>query len=145
MTETFVETQVRLVLERQCGDAFMEVLAPMCREGADMTLIMCDYGDKGNVAFKTSLSRLDLVRTAEALIERWRTGIVPLCPPDIELPDPETFMLLGDELKKRTPAGVGFAVIMGRGALTLYVATIAREDVIALLENEALPHWRADT
>jgi len=48
--ETFVQKQIRLVLEKQCREA-AEHLAPKIPAGTGFALFLFDFGAKGNLAY----------------------------------------------------------------------------------------------
>jgi hypothetical protein len=150
-TESAIEREVRLVLEKQCADAFMQL-----RRGAlaavDFTLLFFDYGEEGqtgNVAFKTTLSAFEVVEAFTLLTNSWksrlpRVGFGPL--KGAKIHERATIEAIAESIKR--PEGVGFALLVGRGELTSYIASGARgtgekgEGVHAMIENDLLPRWR---
>ena len=70
MAESFVQTQVRLVLEQQCADVFWALHRGALAD-RDFTVLLFDYG-VGNVAFKTKLALAALVSTWTLLLNSWR-------------------------------------------------------------------------
>lgn len=140
--ETFVEKQVRLVLEQQCAGVFMKLVARELR-GYDFTLVAFDYGG-GNVAFKTTLERSTLVETIKAMLERWRTGRLPERPGSVSpLLGPTELGHLNAIISGLLPAGTGFALVVGKGDWTVYIASTGRADATALFKD-LLPRFEAE-
>lgn len=54
--ESLVEKQVRLVLEQQCADLGRELKARV-PAGVGFMLILSDFGDRGNLAYVSTISR----------------------------------------------------------------------------------------
>lgn len=146
MSETMVQKQVRLVLEQQCASAFTKFVAPLARRGYELTLLAFDFGDDqpGNVAFKTSLQRPPLIATVKALLERWQTGDAPDYDRSVQLLSPDGLKALGALIKEELPAGVGYAIINGRGATTIYIANGDRESMTEMLARELVPQWERE-
>lgn len=69
MGETFVQKQVRLVLEQQCRD-IAEKLKAMCPAGVGFTLFLTDFGEKGNTSYVSTCDREDMIRLLEEHLER---------------------------------------------------------------------------
>lgn len=138
MSESFVETQVRLVLEQQCADVFRALHGGALAE-RDFTILLFDYG-VGNVAFKTKLALAALVSTWTMLLDSWR-GLATRRP----LPGvgPLQLQQYGKEAASRVPAGVGFALLIGEDEESAYIATADRTDMLRMVGNELLPKWRA--
>lgn len=138
MPDSFVETQVRLVLEQQCADVFWALQrGPLADR--DFTILLFDYG-KGNVAFKTKLALSELVATWTLLLDSWR-GLAQRRPvPGL---DAEQLQAFGRETASRVPAGCGFALLIGRDEESGYIATANRDDMLRMVGNELLPQWRA--
>lgn len=140
--ESIVQTQVRLVLEQQCA-ALFGLLWPAFAHLCDLTLLVYDFGDSGNVAFKTSLrTRPELVRICEATLERWRTGMPGPVEPGAALPDEEILRVAAEIAKREMPAGVGFSLLLGRGTTSVYISNGERSTVAELIRNDLLPQWR---
>ncbi len=137
MTETVVAKQVRLVLEQQCAQIFMRVLAHEHRErGYDCTLFMFDYGDgaEGNVAFKTSLSRDAFLDTIDRLLASgWARGEMRFVEPGEKVMGAERLVYLHHALKALCPAGVGYALLVGSGDAVQYISTGHRPGVAEML------------
>jgi len=142
MTESFVETQVRLLLERQCSDVFFALLRRLeAVQDAEITLVVFDFGG-GNVAFKTMLNRDEIVTAFEILLDHWLGGGRSRQPvPGV---DAELLKLLGDQAKRLLPAGIGFILLLGSGDRTAYISTAERSDVVRMVETELLPMWRGE-
>lgn len=151
MTESIAERQVRLVLEQQCSKLFRVLMSALPPDAA-ATLMMVDYGEPArfkNTAYITALTKPELVEAAEALVLRWKTG----APRESLLhdrtthgwvPDGPMLEALARLIKGVVPAGVGFALMFGKGGATQYIATLDRRGVAQLLENELLPAWRSE-
>ncbi len=72
--ETFVEKQVRLVLEGQCRE-IADKLKAMCPAGTGFALFLMDYGSKGNLAYVATVDRADMIKTVQEWPAReLRTG-----------------------------------------------------------------------
>lgn len=148
---TLVETQVRLILEEQCSTLFRTVMKALPKD-ATATLLFVDYGEAGepfkNTAYITSLTRPELITTVEALVQRWKCGSQGEVLHDRALhgwvPGGELLEGIGKLMKAYVPAGVGFALLFGKGGGTQYLATIDRPGMTALFENELLAAWRAE-
>lgn len=144
MAETTVEKQVRLVLEEQCAAMFMAALAPARHKyGWNVSLFCFDCGDKGNVAYKTSLTLPTLIETLDRLVRGpWATGgqrfvnarrVISV----IDLAG------LADDLKAVCPAGVAFALMVGAGDDVMYIATAERDGVVEVF-GKLVAAWRDD-
>lgn len=144
MSETVLQTQVRLVLEQQCADMFMKVLAPAHRKfGWNSSLFCFDQGDQGNVAYKSSLPLPALIDTVDRLGRGpWATGgqrfvnarrVISM----MELAG------LADDLKTVCPAGVAFALLVGGGDDVMYIASCEREGVAEIF-GKLVEAWKAD-
>lgn len=150
-TETLTETQVRLILEEQCAKLFRVVLAPLPKDTM-LTLLLVDYGEADepfkNTAYSTSLAKGDLITMVEALVQRWKCGSKSVVLHNRKqhgwIPAGPWLRGLGDLMKEYMPAGVGFALLFGTGPACQYLATIDREAMTALFENELLPAWRSE-
>lgn len=148
-TETFVQTQVRHVLERQCAEAFMALVrGPLSRH--QFTLLFFDYCASAeataNVAFKTTHSASGLVQSFEALLWRWVNGKkFDFTPEEIRgvAPLPEGTDLSAMLRTTHIPAGVGVVLLVGVGRITNYVATAERQGVAEMILKDLLPNWRA--
>lgn len=66
MKESRTETQVRLVLERQCRE-LVDVLKPRVPAGVGFILFLADFGDKGNLAYASTLERQSTIK----LLQEW--------------------------------------------------------------------------
>jgi hypothetical protein len=71
MAETIVETQVRLVLERQCRAA-ADLLAKEIPAGTVFCLVLADVGSKGNLAYVSSCERESAANLLDELLGKWR-------------------------------------------------------------------------
>lgn len=135
--ETLVEKQVRLVLEQQCSAVFDRVLLPEHRLGFEVTLVVAEYGLRGNVAFKTSLHVEALLGTLSALLRAWERG----GPREITADDARGVRLMSRldlerlqlALRDASPAGVGFSLLVGRGRAVQYVSSMDRAGATDLL------------
>jgi hypothetical protein len=134
------DDRARLELEAECVKAFNVLRVAPDLRGHDLTLLFFDYGDKGNVAFKTSLSVGTLADTFETLIRCWRTGVGRKGVPGIG----EFQLTRLQKALKKTPEGVGCALLIGRGERTAYIGRCDRADMIRMLENELIPNWRSE-
>lgn len=70
MDETFVEKQVRLILEQQCRQ-LAKGLRPQLPAGVGFALFLFDFGAAGNLAYVSTAHREDTIR----LIEEWLAGV----------------------------------------------------------------------
>ena len=138
MNESIVQQQLRLVLEQQCAVEFMKLVPRLRRVG--FTLLFVDYGEGGNVAFKTSLTIRDLVHSFECLVASWRAGTPRVGFDDPGLPALDELVSISSSIQR--PAGVGHVLLVGNGELTSYIASCDREGVQKMLEDELLPAWR---
>lgn len=66
MAESFVQKQVRLVLEQQCRE-YAELLKAKVPAGVGFILLLSDYGRHGNVAYVATVDRQDSIR----LLREW--------------------------------------------------------------------------
>lgn len=149
-TETTTERQVRLLLEQQCADVFLKTLLPLFGF-APVTLIIADYGEPQplhNVAFKTTLGVHELITTAELLVERWtRPPEKLLLPHDYPHRDRYALPVLEratQATKDALAAGIGHAIIVGRGKATNYISSMDRGGVSEMLRETLLPAWRQE-
>lgn len=149
-TETRAEQQVRLVLEQQCSKLFRVLMSALPPDTA-ATLLLVDYGEPGpfkNSAYITSLPPAELITTVEALVQRWACGSQGAVLYDRSLhgwvPDAELLDALGQLIKQHVPAGVGFAILFGKGGGSQYLATCDREGMAKLFANDLLPTWRSE-
>lgn len=69
MAKDTVDLQVRLVLERQCR-RLAELIADALPAGVGFTLLIYDFGVKGNVAYCSSAQRADAIKLMREWIER---------------------------------------------------------------------------
>jgi hypothetical protein len=146
--ESNAETQYRLQLERTCAGMFMgvrDVVMP-----CPQTLLLFDFGEPGafqNVAFKTTLDQAELVGTAESLIASFARNeqriISAADMRDLRLPPSALFVDVINALKQTVRAGIGFALLLGKGDAVMYGSNANREDVANMIRNDLLPRWRA--
>lgn len=148
MNESRAETQVRLVLEQHCAKLFRVLMSALPPDAA-ATLFFVDYGEPGpfkNSAYISALSKPELIATVESLVQRWKCGSAGAVLHDRVahgwVPDATMLEALGRLLKGYMPAGVGFALLFGKGAGSQYLATCDRSGMAKLLEDELLPAWR---
>jgi len=71
--ESFVQKQVRLVLEQQTHDLAGKLTA-WCPAGVGFMLFLADYGGKGNVAYVSSCNREDAIKLVENWLARQTSG-----------------------------------------------------------------------
>lgn len=148
MTESLAEKQVRLVLEQQCSKLFRLLMSALPPDAA-ATLFFVDYGEPGpfkNSAYITALPKPDLIATVEALVQRWKCGSTGAVLHDRGahgwVPDATMLEALFRLMKEYVPAGVGFALLFGKGACTQYISSCDRAGMATILEDELLPAWR---
>jgi hypothetical protein len=139
-------TQVRLAHETNTARAFAAIQQKLA---CPATLVTFDYGEPGefsSVAFKTALPLPLLVSSVEALFESWRQPgprVIDIAEAiRVGLPGAGELVALGNEAGAAIGEGRGYALIIGAGSATQYIATGAREDMVRLFENELLPEWR---
>lgn len=70
MAETVTETQVRLVLERQCRE-YANLLKAKVPAGVGFALFLFDFGADGNTAYVSTADRDDMLR----LIDEWSAKV----------------------------------------------------------------------
>lgn len=142
LRETFVETQMRLVLEQQCADTFRKLYKGRLARYA-FSLLVFDFGEphSGNVAFKTSLTKPDLARAFTRLIESWSGGPHRFAPEGV---DAALLRQLANDAKAAFPAGVGFVILIGDALESAYVSNAERADVAKMIRNDLMPEWTAD-
>lgn len=140
--ETFVDTQVRLVLEQQCADAFRKLYTGRLKR-YPFTFIAADFGEPqtGNVAFKTSLSKPDLAAAFETVLASWNKGPQRYAPEGV---DAVLLRQLANNAKAALPAGVGFIALIGDAEESAYVSSCERTCVAEMLRNDLLPQWSAN-
>lgn len=143
------KTQVRLHHERTCAAIFGDLQAVV--GNCPLTLCTFDYGNHefSSFEFKSTLAPADIAEAFSALIAAWRTGLPRVIDEasahTLELPgNPCAISAYGDFVKQSLPDGRGFALLFGRGEATQYIATAERDDMIRMLEAEALPFWRGE-
>lgn len=143
-TETIVDKQVRLVLERQCAEVFGFVLSLLRQfaTGADLTFLAFDSPGPGNTAYKTTLPRELFLATLEGAVERWRTGVGVVDPSVVLVGGPE-IERLGRRAERLLPPGIGFAIFVGRGPTSAYLASAERAGMAELI-TELVRCERAD-
>jgi hypothetical protein len=143
VTETLVAKQVRLVLEQQCALAFKAIWEDRSAREHGLTLLLFDFGFDGdvhrNVAFKTSLFKDELIDSFEKLLGSWGGEPVREPVPGVNTADLNDY---GKTVEGMLPAGVGFAILVGRRSATAYIASSARDCMIEMLERELLPTWK---
>lgn len=66
MSESFVEKQVRLMLESQCRE-YANLLRTKMPAGVGFALFLFDFGADGNVAYVSTARREDMIR----LVREW--------------------------------------------------------------------------
>ena len=139
--ESFAERQLRLQLETLCSRQF-ERLASGPLRAYLFTLLMFDFGESGNVAFKTCLDRSALIETFEALLASWKEKRlrVGFGPPGI-LPGLDEIKAAGESIERSE--AVGYALLVGAGELSSYIAVGERAGVAEMIEKTLLPAWRA--
>lgn len=69
MSETFVQKQIRLVLEQQCHDAAV-LLKDKLPAGVGFALFTFDFGEGGNLAYVSNGDRDDVLRLMGEWFER---------------------------------------------------------------------------
>jgi hypothetical protein len=137
--ETTLELQLRLLLETQCGELFDRLYVQPLHMHA-FTVLAFDFGSTGHAAFKSNLSRSELVALFEDLISSFTGGPPRFAPRGVNA---ELLRVLAGLAKDILPAGIGYVIVIGDSAASAYVANADRDDVVRMLENEALPAWRA--
>ncbi len=148
--ETRAETQVRLVLEQQCSKLFRVLVSALPPDTA-ATLLLVDYGGPGpfkNSAYITSLPKAELIATVESLVQRWKCGsqgeVLHNRAVHGWVPGAALLEALAQLLKRYVPAGVGFALLFGKGGGSQYISTCDRAGMAELFERELLTHWRQE-
>lgn len=61
MSESFVSKAKRLVLEKQCADVGRQI-ARLLPAGVGFTLLVFDFGEKGDVAYVSNGRRADVLK-----------------------------------------------------------------------------------
>jgi hypothetical protein len=69
MAETNTEMQMRLLLERQCR-SIAEALRPVMPAGIGFILFLSDYGERGNVAYVSTIERDDVIKLLHEWLDR---------------------------------------------------------------------------
>ena len=69
MAETFVQKQVRLVIEKQCRELADDLKAKV-PAGVGFALFLFDFGTKGNVAYVSTADRTDMMNLLTEWMER---------------------------------------------------------------------------
>ncbi len=154
MTEPLIQKQVRLVMEQQCSETFMELVRRFALR-CDVTLLFFDVTtdptppEHNNVAFKTTLTQAEFADLLEARLERWALADPPtvVMADSRIMPTGEKMLAMCNWLEDCAPAGVGFSLFCGRGEVSQYVANGERSDVATMLRNDLLPRlgrpqWR---
>ncbi len=137
-SEAFLNKQLRLLLEQQTANAFMRLVhGPLI--GVQFTLIGCDYGPEGNVAYKTTLQRRELVSVTRQLLARWARGDTSRQATTDATQCVEHAQLerIHEQLKRELPAGVGYALLVGSRYCGGYIASIDRPGAVEMLGNLA--------
>jgi hypothetical protein len=67
--ETHVQTQVRLVLERQCRE-IADKLKAWTPAGVGFALFLADYGEKGNTAYVSTVGREGMIKLVREWLDR---------------------------------------------------------------------------
>lgn len=141
--ETFVDKQMRLLVEQQAVDLFGFLHQPPLHR-FDFTVLVMDYNNDdasgGHTAVKSTLSKPAFVATIEALLASWSGGPVRFAPPGIST---ELLRFLAAAAREALSAGFGYALLIGNADSLSYVAKVERASMKALLE-ELLPTWRAE-
>ncbi|HET9954158.1 MAG TPA: hypothetical protein VFQ61_06625 [Polyangiaceae bacterium] len=134
---------MRLLLEKQCKEQALK-LADGLLEGVPFTLLWFDLDTtEGNVAFVgCRISLAGTIRAFETLLASWE-GTATRTPFPLRPDECEALMAAVHETIE-APAGIGFALLIGRGDCTAYIAKAEREGVKTLLSKELLPAWRAE-
>jgi len=73
VSESHVEKQVRLVLEKQCADVG-RIIADALPAGVGFAFLAFDFGARGNIAYFSNANREDMIRALEELLARWKAG-----------------------------------------------------------------------
>ena len=142
-SEAFLNKQLRLLLEQQTADAFMRLVhGPLI--GVQFTLVGCDYGPEGNVAYKTTLQRRELVAVTRRLLDRWARGDTSQqsTSDTSQCVEPALLERIHEQLKRELPAGVGYALLVGSKICGNYMASIDRPGAVELLGKLA-DAWEA--
>src|SRR6187399_2287277 len=137
-SEPLLEKQLRLLLEQQGAELFGRLYVGPLR-AHDLTVLAFDLGEKGHVAFKTSLLRPGLVEMMEGMIASFSGGPPRFAPAGMSH---ELLRLLGTTAKELLPAGIGYVIVIGDAARSAYVSNGNRADVCTMIEAELLPNWR---
>jgi hypothetical protein len=131
--ETPLDRAFRLMIESHCASVF-RVIEDALPRPVELTFVVFDYGDGGNVAFATTLTRPEFHDVLRGALRRWATGI--------GVADQGAELLNGTELEAlyrvaRTalPEAFGFALLVGRGDMTVYIASAARDGVAGTFED----------
>lgn len=136
--ESFVNKQLRLLLEQQTAAAFMSLVnGPLA--GTHFTLLGYDFGPEGNVAYKTTLKATELAPMARGLLLRWGSGTTAIGSTGdrAEVVDGHTLRDVQYKLKRELPAGVGYSLLIGSKFCTGYLSNAERHGVIEMLEKLA--------
>lgn len=136
--ESFINKQLRLLLEQQTAAAFMSLLkGPLARR--HFTLLGYDFGPEGNVAYKTTLTATELAPMARGLLLRWGSGttVVGSTGDRAEVVEPDVLQQVHDKLTRELPAGVGYSLMIGSKLCTGYLSNADRTGVVEMLEKLA--------
>lgn len=137
--ESFINKQLRLLLEQQTAAAFMSLLqGPLA--GRNFTLLGYDFGPEGNVAYKTTLTVHELAPVARGLLLRWGSGTTAVGSTGdrAEVVEPEVLGAVHEKLARELPAGVGYSLMIGSKFCTGYLSNTERSGVIEMLEKLAI-------
>lgn len=137
--ESFINKQLRLLLEQQTAAAFMSLVTGPLR-GKQFTLLGYDFGPEGNVAYKTTCDVVTLSRLVRGLLSRWGSGTTQIHSTGDrdEVVSPGVLRAVHDKLTAELPAGVGYSLLVGSKFCTGYLSNADRSGVIEMLEKLAL-------
>lgn len=136
--ESFLNKQLRLLLEQQTAAAFKSLIEGPLR-GTQFTLLGYDFGPEGNVAYKTTLSAEQRAPVVRGLLARWASGStkVGACGDRAEVVDPPVLRAVHELLVAELPAGVGYSLLIGSKLCTGYLSNAERPGVIKMLDKLA--------
>jgi hypothetical protein len=135
----------RLMLERLCEQIFDKTLPLM--GGFGFTLLVFDFGDSGDLAFKSQSTLADLLSITRAWLKRWDGTSVEHEEDSPLAPTQELLQFAADGVKAWLPAGIGYALFCGfvdensEGRPLGYVSNAERVDVAKMLRDELIPRW----
>ncbi len=141
MAESATDLRKRVWLETECGRTAKR-LSGSCLAGEHFTLLFFDLGESGHVAFVTTLTMTELVVAFTFLLQNWKSGLprVAFSRPGERLMSRKEVIACGNEVQ--APPGVGYALLIGKGERTSYIADGERSGVATMIETELLPNWR---